>query len=36
MDFDEQSLSGHSLRVGAALDLLAQGELLERIVLRGG
>jgi integrase len=33
---DEQPLSGHSFRVGAALDLLAQGEPLERIMLRGG
>ena len=29
-------LSGHSFRVGAALDLLEQGEPLERIMLRGG
>ena len=36
MDFDEQPLSGHSFRVGAALDLLEQGEPLERIMLRGG
>jgi integrase len=36
MDPDEQSLSGHSFRVGAALDLLEQGEPLERIMLRGG
>lgn len=36
MDYDEQSLSGHSFRVGAALDLLEQGEPLERIMLRGG
>ena len=36
MDSDEQPLSGHSLRVGAALDLLEQGEPLERIMLRGG
>jgi integrase len=33
---DEQPLSGHSFRVGAALDLLEQGEPLERIMLRGG
>ncbi|MDC0010735.1 tyrosine-type recombinase/integrase [Porticoccaceae bacterium] len=33
---DEQLLSGHSFRVGAALDLLEQGEPLERIMLRGG
>ena len=31
-----QPLSGHSFRVGAALDLLEQGETLERIMLRGG
>ena len=31
-----QPLSGHSLRVGAALDLLEQGEPLEKIMLRGG
>ena len=36
MDFNEQPLSGHSFRVGAALDLLEQGEPLERIMLRGG
>jgi integrase len=36
MDSDEQPLSGHSFRVGAALDLLEQGESLERIMLRGG
>ena len=36
MDSDEQPLSGHSLRVGAALDLLEQGETLEKIMLRGG
>ena len=36
MDSDEQQLSGHSFRVGAALDLLEQGESLERIMLRGG
>ena len=33
---NEQLLSGHSFRVGAALDLLEQGEPLERIMLRGG
>lgn len=33
---DEQPLSGHSFRVGVALDLLEQGEPLERIMLRGG
>lgn len=31
-----QPLSGHSFRVGAALGLLKQGELLERIMLTGG
>jgi len=36
MDSYEQPLSGHSFRVGAALDLLEQGEPLERIMLRGG
>ncbi|MDC0953282.1 tyrosine-type recombinase/integrase [Porticoccaceae bacterium] len=36
MDPDEQSLSGHSFRVGAALELLEQGEPLEKIMLRGG
>ena len=36
IDFDKQPLSGHSFRVGAALDLLEQGEPLERIMLRGG
>ena len=36
MDSDEQPLSGHSFRVGAALDLLEQGEALEKIMLRGG
>ena len=36
MDSNEQQLSGHSFRVGAALDLLEQGEPLERIMLRGG
>ena len=36
MNSDEQALSGHSFRVGAALDLLEQGEPLERIMLRGG
>ena len=33
---DQQPLSGHSFRVGAALDLLEQGEPLEKIMLRGG
>ena len=32
---NEQPLSGHSFRVGAAIDLLEQGEPLERIMLRG-
>ena len=36
MGADENPLSGHSFRVGAALDLLDQGEPLERIMLRGG
>jgi len=36
MDTDEQPLSRHSFRVGAALDLLEQGEPLEKIMLRGG
>jgi integrase len=36
MDSEAQPLSGHSFRVGAALDLLEQGEPLERIMLRGG
>jgi hypothetical protein len=35
MDSDEQPLSGHSFRVGAALDLLEQVEILEKIALRG-
>ena len=35
MDSDEQPLSGHSFRVGAALDLLEQGEPLEKIMLKG-
>jgi len=35
MNSDEQPLSGHSFRIGAALDLLEQGEPLERIMLRG-
>jgi site-specific recombinase XerD len=33
---NEQPLSGHSFRVGAALDLLEQGEPLEKIMIRGG
>lgn len=32
----ENHLSGHSFRVGAALDLLQKGETLERIMVRGG
>jgi hypothetical protein len=36
MDSDKQPLSGHSFRVGAALDLLEQGEPLEKIMLKGG
>ena len=36
MDSDEQPLSGHSFGVGAALDLLEQGELLEMIMPRAG
>jgi len=36
MDSNEKPLSGHSFRVGAALELLEQGESLERIMLRGG
>ena len=36
MDSHEQPLSGHSFRVGAALDLLEQGEPLEKIMLKGG
>ena len=36
MDSDEKLLSGHSFRVGAALDLLEQGEPLEKIMLKGG
>jgi integrase len=36
MDPDEQPLSGHSFRVGAALDLLEQGEPLEKIMLKEG
>ena len=36
-DLDQtQELSGHSFRVGAALDMLDQGIPLERIMLRGG
>ena len=32
----ENTFSGHSFRVGAALDLLNRGETLERIMIRGG
>ena len=32
----QQCLIGHSFRVGAVLDLLEQGEGIERIMLRGG
>ena len=35
-DFNEKSLSGHSFRVGAALDMLEAGDKLERIMLKGG
>jgi len=35
-DFNEKPLSGHSFRVGAALDLLEAGDRLERIMLKGG
>jgi hypothetical protein len=35
-DTTQQSLSGHSFRVGAALDLLEQGEDIENIMLREG
>jgi len=35
MDYDEQTLSGHSFRVGAALDLLEQGEPLKNNAQRG-
>jgi hypothetical protein len=31
-----EALSGHSFRVGAAIDLLEAGESLEKIMLRGG
>ena len=34
MDPDEQPLSGHSCTVGAALDLLEQGEPLEKMMLK--
>ena len=35
MGSDEEPLSGHFFRVGAALDLLEKGEPLEMIMLRG-
>jgi len=35
MDSDEQTLSGHSFKVSAALDMLEQGKPLEKIMLRG-
>ena len=35
-ELNQQPLSGHSFRVGAALDLLEQGEPIEKIMLRGG
>ena len=35
-DTKGKSLSGHLFRVGAALDLLEQGELLEKTMLKGG
>ena len=35
MDSDEQPLSGHSCTVGEALDLLEQGEPLEKMMLKG-
>jgi hypothetical protein len=36
VDYDGQPPSGHAFRVGAALDLLEQGEPLEKIMLKGG
>ena len=36
IDSDGQPLSGHSFRVGAALDLLEEGVPLEKIMLKGG
>ena len=36
MDSNEQPLSGHSFRVGTALDLLEQGEAIEKILIRRG
>ena len=32
----ERNLSGHSFRVGAAVDMLLAGESMERIMLKGG
>ncbi len=32
----QKNLSGHSFRIGAAIDLLEQGESMEKIMLRGG
>ncbi|MDC0920043.1 tyrosine-type recombinase/integrase [Candidatus Thioglobus sp.] len=32
----ERNLSGHSFRVGAAVDMLLAGETMERIMLKGG
>lgn len=34
--YEGKTFSGHSFRVGAALDLLKQGETLERIMIKGG
>jgi site-specific recombinase XerD len=34
-EFHEKPLSGHSFRVGAALDLLEKGESIEKIMLKG-
>lgn len=36
MNFNEQPHCRHSFGVGAAFDLLEQGEPLERIMLKGG
>jgi integrase len=36
LDSNGQPLSGHSFRVGAALDLLEQGKTLGKIMIRGG
>ena len=33
---DMPDLSGHSFRVGAALDMISQGESLAKIMLKGG